>query len=72
MKLTQFKNGSRLAIPAIFAALFIVASTITLYYYSATLSKRGCTPSPARRKTTRGRSRNSPSSWRSLKPMWNS
>ncbi|VTP68407.1 Uncharacterised protein [Serratia rubidaea] len=41
MKLTQFKNGSRLAIPAIFAALFIVASTITLYYYSATLSKKG-------------------------------
>ncbi|QPT12929.1 response regulator [Serratia rubidaea] len=41
MKLTQFKNGNRLAIPAIFAALFIVASTITLYYYSATLSKKG-------------------------------
>ncbi|CVH30467.1 Signal transduction histidine-protein kinase BarA [Serratia marcescens] len=41
MKLTTFKNGSRLAIPAIFAALFLVASTVTLYYYSATLSKKG-------------------------------
>ncbi|HEI8868600.1 ATP-binding protein [Serratia sp. AKBS12] len=41
MKLTQFKSGGRLAIPAIFAALFLVASTITLYYYSATLSKKG-------------------------------
>ncbi len=41
MKLTGFKSGSRLAIPAIFAALFLVASTVTLYYYSATLSKKG-------------------------------
>ncbi|MFS7166833.1 ATP-binding protein [Serratia proteamaculans] len=41
MKLTGFKNSSRLAIPAIFAALFLVASTVTLYYYSATLSKKG-------------------------------
>jgi len=41
MKLTGFKSSSRLAIPAIFAALFLVASTVTLYYYSATLSKKG-------------------------------
>lgn len=41
MKLKGFKSGSRLAIPAIFAALFLVASTVTLYYYSATLSKKG-------------------------------
>ncbi|CAI1869310.1 Uncharacterised protein [Serratia quinivorans] len=41
MKLTGFKSNSRLAIPAIFAALFLVASTVTLYYYSATLSKKG-------------------------------
>ena len=41
MKLTTFKHGSRLAIPAIFAALFLVASTVTLYYYSATLTKKG-------------------------------
>ncbi|MGQ8776737.1 ATP-binding response regulator [Serratia sp. NA_112.1] len=41
MKLTGFKSNSRLAIPAIFAALFLVASAVTLYYYSATLSKKG-------------------------------
>ncbi|VEA69090.1 Uncharacterised protein [Serratia plymuthica] len=41
MKFKGFKSGSRLAIPAIFAALFLVASTVTLYYYSATLSKKG-------------------------------
>lgn len=41
MKLTSFKGGGRLAIPAIFATLFLVASTVTLYYYGATLSKKG-------------------------------
>lgn len=41
MKLVRFKNSGRLAIPAIFAALFLLASTVTLYYYSATLSKKG-------------------------------
>lgn len=41
MKRVRFKNSGRLAIPAIFAALFLLASTVTLYYYSATLSKKG-------------------------------
>ncbi|MFI8417258.1 hybrid sensor histidine kinase/response regulator [Serratia sp. NPDC078593] len=41
MKLARFNRSGRLAIPAIFAALFLVASTITLYYYSATLSRKG-------------------------------
>ncbi|MFC0228715.1 ATP-binding response regulator [Serratia aquatilis] len=41
MKFVRFKNSGRLAIPAIFAALFLLASIVTLYYYSATLSKKG-------------------------------
>lgn len=36
-----FKNRGKLVIPAIFAMLFLLASTVTLYYYSATLSKKG-------------------------------
>ncbi|WP_411751744.1 hybrid sensor histidine kinase/response regulator [Serratia sp. (in: enterobacteria)] len=41
MKSVRLKDSGRLAIPAIFAALFLLASTVTLYYYSATLSKKG-------------------------------
>lgn len=41
MKLVRFKDRGRLALPAIFAALFLLASTVTLYYFSANLSKKG-------------------------------
>ncbi|MFZ1872956.1 MAG: ATP-binding protein [Chania sp.] len=41
MMLMSFKNGRKLAIPAIFAALFLVASAVTLYSYSAILSQKG-------------------------------
>ncbi|AHG20074.1 histidine kinase [Chania multitudinisentens RB-25] len=41
MKRISFKHGNRLAIPAIFAALLLVASAITLYSYSAILSQKG-------------------------------
>ncbi|WP_337263587.1 MULTISPECIES: ATP-binding response regulator [unclassified Serratia (in: enterobacteria)] len=41
MKLFPFKKGRKLAIPAIFAALFLVASAVTLYSYSAILSQKG-------------------------------
>ncbi|KFK92704.1 histidine kinase [Serratia sp. Ag1] len=35
------KHGSKLAIPAAFAVLFLVASAVTLYSYSAILSQKG-------------------------------
>lgn len=41
MKLINVKSSGRVAIPAIFAALFLLASAVTLYYYSAILSKKG-------------------------------
>ncbi|WON77159.1 hybrid sensor histidine kinase/response regulator [Serratia sp. UGAL515B_01] len=41
MKAIQFKNNSKLAIPVIFTVLLLVASAVTLYSYSAILSKKG-------------------------------
>ncbi|MBQ0955034.1 ATP-binding response regulator [Serratia symbiotica] len=41
MKLINVKSSGRVVIPAIFAALFLLASAVTLYYYSAILSKKG-------------------------------
>lgn len=41
MMLAKFKNSSKLAIPAIFAALLLVASAATLYSYSTILSQKG-------------------------------
>jgi len=41
MKLINVKSSGKVAIPAIFTALFLLASAVILYYYSVILSKKG-------------------------------